>query len=328
MGAAYRRCSRISRKTVVRLQQQLDLNDVAVFAEVAESGSFTVAARVLGLPRATVSRTVARLEAALGAQLLYRTTRRVALTEIGRRFHETGSRGLALIAEARAEVVAVAAEPKGLLRVSAPINFATLMLIPALPEFLAAHPKVRVALRLSDAPLDPLETRSDLAILTGRQPDSRHVTRRLGTSSLVLVASPDYLRGRPAPHDLSDLVHHDFVLFASERGVERWTLDGPDGPAELEVRGRLSVVGPHAELSAALAGLGIALLPDVVTRRYVGAGSLERILPAYGREGGVINAVFPANRHRQPALRAFLDFLVARMNASGGPSADSSARVV
>ena len=145
--------------------QSPDLNDVAVFALVADKGSFTVAASALNLPRATVSRTVARLEAALDVQLLYRTTRKVELTEIGRRFRETAARGLALLAEAGEVVAAAQAQPSGLLRVTAPVNFATLSLIPWLPEFFAAHPKVRIALRLTDAPTDPLAARADIAIL-------------------------------------------------------------------------------------------------------------------------------------------------------------------
>lgn len=294
-------------------QQIPDLNDVAVFAQVAEAGSFTAAARTLGLPRASVSRTVARLEMAIGAQLLYRTTRKVELTDIGRNFYTTTSRGLALIAEAGEAVAASQAEPAGLLRVTAPITFATMSFIPWMREFLSLHPSVRIALRLTDTAVDPLDERADLAILTGKQPDSTYLTRRLGLSSMILVASPAYLRDHPAPRSLGDLARHDFVLFTSERGEELWALDGPDGRVEVEVRGRINVTGPHAELSAALSGLGIAILPDAMTQRYVDEGTLVRVLPAYGRKGGSINAVFPANRHQPAALRALLDFLAEKM---------------
>jgi len=296
-------------------QQKLDLNDVAVFDAVAAAGSFTAAARALRLPRATVSRTVARLEAALGTQLLYRTTRRVTLTGAGRRFHDTARAGLALIADAGEAAAATADEPQGLLRVTAPIIFATMSLIPWLPAFLAAHPKVQVALRLDDRAADPLAAGADVVLVTGPLPDSTHRVRRLGRSRLILTASPAYLAGRPPLETLADLARHDAVLFASERGPETWRLDGP---VDVEVTGRVGVAGPFAELAAALAGLGVALLPGPVVAPYLATGRLRQVLPEHGRSGGAISAVFAANRHPPAALRAFIDFLAARM-ADGPP---------
>jgi DNA-binding transcriptional LysR family regulator len=293
-------------------RQKVDLNDVAVFNRVAEAGSFSAAARELGMPRATVSRIIARLEDAVGAQLLYRTTRRVDMTELGRAYHEATAEGLGLIGSAGEAVMAARAEPSGLLRVAAPINFGTMSLIPWISEFLERHEKVRISLRLVDEHVDPLAERLDLAILAGRQPDSSHLSRRLAVSSLILVAGPDYVERRGVPQTLGDVGAHDFVLFASDRGSETWGLDGPEGRAEVAVSGRINVKGPHAELSAALAGLGIALLPAAVTAPYIETGELVQVLPDYGRQGGVITAVFPANRHQPAALRAFLDLLVAK----------------
>jgi len=294
-------------------QQRLDLNDVAIFNRVATAGSFSAAARELGLPRATVSRIIARLEAALGAQLLYRTTRRVELTELGRAFHENTAKGLDLIETAGEAVIAARAEPAGLLRISAPINFGTMLLSPWVAEFLEAHPKIRISLRLVDDQIDPLAERLDLAILTGRQPDSSHLSRRLSASSLILVASPAYIARRGKPEGLKSLATHDFVLFSSDKGSETWSLDGPEGRVDVTVSGRVHVKGPHAELRAALCGLGIAMLPTAVTAPYIERGELEQVLPGYGRHDGTITAVFPANRHQPAALRAFLDFLVAKM---------------
>lgn len=310
---AYRDARRDNReKLLSSMQQRIDLNDVAVFNRVAAAGSFSAAARELDMPRATVSRIVARLEAALGAQLLYRTTRRVVLTELGRSFHEAASEGLGLVRAAGEAVMAARAEPSGLLRVSAPINFGTMLLIPWIAEFLNAHPKVRISLRLADEPIDPLAEGLDLAILTGPQPDSSHLSRRLAASSLILVASPAYLARRGVPEGMDSVVDHDFVLFSSDRESEKWSLDGPEGRAEITVSGRIHVRGPHAELRAALCGLGIALLPAAVTAPYIAAGELVQVLPDYGRRGGTVTAVYPANRHQPAALRAFLDFLVAQ----------------
>jgi len=311
---AYRVTRGDNQDRLLRMEQQrLDLNDIAVFNRVAAAGSFSAAARELGMPRATISRIVARLEAALGAQLLYRSTRRVELTELGRAYHEATAEGLRLVGAAGEAVIAARAEPSGLLRVSAPINFGTMSLIPWISEFLDAHQKVRISLRLVDERIDPLAERLDLAILAGPQPDSSHLSRRLAVSSLILVASPAYIARRGVPERLDSIAAHDFVLFSSDLGSETWSLDGPEGRVEVTVSGRVNVRGPHAELSAALCGLGIALLPAVVTAPYIETGELVQVLRGYGRQGGTITAVFPANRHQPAALRALLDFLVARM---------------
>lgn len=294
-------------------QQNLDLNDVATFAAVAEAGSFTAAARALRLPRASVSRTVARLEAALGTQLLYRTTRRVTLTGAGQRFHDTARTGLGLIAQARETAAATADEPCGILRVTAPITFATMSLIPWLPAFLAAHPKVQVALRLDDRASDPLAAGADLVLVTGPLPDSTHRVRVLGHARLILVASPGYLAARPPLVAPDDFAQHDVVLFGNEGGPETWRLDGPAGPVEMAVTGRIAVAGSFAELAAALAGLGVALLPEPVVAPFVADGRLVQILPDHGRAGGRISAVYAATRHPPAALRVFLDFLAGRM---------------
>jgi DNA-binding transcriptional LysR family regulator len=290
----------------------MDLNDISVFSAVAETGSFTAAARRLGMPRATVSRIVARLERAIGSQLLYRTTRRVELTELGRFYYETTAQGLSLIAEAGEAAAAARAEPSGLLRMTAPINFSMMRLIPWLAEFLQLYPKVRLSLRLTDAAVDPIAEKADISILAGRLPSSSYLTRRLGASSLILVASPAYLARHAPLDDLAGIAGHDFILFTSDRGGETWSLDGPDGRVDIAVTGRIDVAGPHAELGAALAGLGIALLPEAVVRPYLDAGGLVQVLPGYGRAGGTISAVFPANRHQSAGLRALLDFLAAK----------------
>ena len=181
-------------------QQKIDLNDVAVFVEVVAGGSFAAAAQKLGMPRATVSRTVARLEAAVGVQLLYRTTRRMILTDTGRQFHQTAQEGINLIAEAGSAAKQDRSEPSGLLSVSAPTGFAVASLMRWLPDFLARYPDVRLALRFVETPVDPLDLGVDVAILTGPQPDSSYMIRQLGKSRLVLVASPSYLEraGQPA----------------------------------------------------------------------------------------------------------------------------------
>lgn len=295
-------------------QQSIDLNDVAVFAEVVGCGSFASAAQKLNMPRATVSRTVARLEAAVGVQLIYRTTRRMILTETGRQFHQSAEQGLGLIAAAQLAASQAKSEPSGLLSISVPTGFAVASLMPWLPDFLGRYPAVRLALRFVETPVDPLDLGVDLAILTGPQPDSSYMIRQLGTSRLVLVASPAYLQRAGVPASVSALADHDAILFKSSEAREEWTLTGPEGPVTVAVAGRVSVVGAFAELSAARAGLGIALLPEPTVSPFLEDGSLVRVLPEYGVGGGVISAVFPANRHQSAALRAFIDFLAEKIS--------------
>lgn len=281
--------------------------------EVVGAGSFAGAAQKLKMPRATVSRTVARLESAIGVQLLYRTTRKMKLTEAGDKFHESASQGIGLIAEAQLAAAQVKSEPAGLLRVSVPTAFAVMSLIPWLQDFFALYPAVRITLQLADTWVDPLDVGADVSILTGRQPDSTYMMRHLGKSRLVLVASPDYLARKGVPASIADLPAHDAILFKSAEGREDWTLNGPDGPTTITMNGRLNVLSAFAELSAARSGLGLALLPEVSIAPSLADGSLVRVLPDYANEGGVICAVFPANRHQSAALRAFVDFVAERL---------------
>jgi DNA-binding transcriptional LysR family regulator len=177
-----------------------DLNHVALFARVVEPGSFSGAARALAMPKATISRKIAQLEADLGARLLQRTTRRITLTELGRAYYADAAQGLASIEKARERIAASQAEPTGTLRLAAPVGFGAQKLMGWIAEFLHSHEKVRIELKLTDDAVDLIGNGIDLAFRPGKLPDSSMITRRLGTSRLALVASPDYLcAGAAAP---------------------------------------------------------------------------------------------------------------------------------
>lgn len=295
----------------------LDLNHIALFAKVVEAGSFSAAARALGMPKATLSRNIAQLEAALDARLLQRTTRRVTLTALGRAYYGDAVAGLSSIERARERIAAAQAEPAGILRIAAPVGFGTRKLMRWIAEFLQNHEKVKIELKLTDDPVDLIGDGFDLAFRTGRLPDSSLITRRLGISRLALVASPGYLARRGRPRRLEDLKDHDCVAFGPSLDNEVWRLKGPDGWREVAVRARIAVDGSYAEVQAALAGLGIALLPLALIRHDREAGALEQVLPDYGVDGGSMNIIYPSNRHLPAALRVFLDFVIAQ---AGSPS--------
>lgn len=179
-------------------------------------------------------------------------------------------------------------------------------------EFLAEHGKVRIELKLTDDPVDPIDAHVDAAFRTGRLEDSSLFVRRIGTTKLVLLASPDYLARRGRPQRLEDLKKHDCVVFGPSLDDEVWQLKGPKGWRSVPVTGRIAVDGSHAEVQAALAGLGIALLPMALADEHIAAGRLEQVLPDYGVDGGSLHVVFPSNRHMPVALRAFIDFVAEK----------------
>jgi DNA-binding transcriptional LysR family regulator len=294
-----------------------DLNRVALFAAVVDAGGFSAAARRLGLPKASVSRGVARLEAELGARLLNRTTRRLELTAPGRVLYDAAAQGLARLEAAREEISAAQAEPSGTLRVTAPVDFGAQYLMAWIPEFLARWDKVRIELQLTDAFVDLLGARIDVAFRTGRLADSSLIARRLASTRRVLVASPSYLAANGTPEAVEDLARHACVVFGPSLDGAVWRLEGPDGRTDVRVSGRLAVDSAHAALAGAMAGLGIALLPKAVAGKALAAGRLKQVLAAFGVEGGLY-AVYPSNRHLSAALRAFLDFTAQRVASVPG----------
>lgn len=268
------------------------------------------AARSLAMQKATVSRRVAQLEARLGTRLLDRTTRKIELTALGRAYFEEVSQGLSSLDAARERLAAAQAEPTGTLRIAAPIAFGTRSLIGWIAEFLAQYEQVRIELKLTDEPIDPIDARVNLAFRTDRLSNSSQIARKLGSTRLILLASPAYLDRRGTPERIEDLEHHDCIIFGPSLDAEVWRLEGPQGRRDIPVTGRIAVEGSHAELQAALAGLGVALLPLALTATHLRSGELRRVLPDYGIDRGELHVVYPSNRHVPASLRAFLDFVV------------------
>lgn len=285
---------------------------MAVFAAVVEAGSFSAAAAALGLSKSAVSKQVARLEDRLGARLLNRTTRTLALTEVGRDYFERAKRILAEVEEAETAVGRLHAEPRGTLRVNAPMSFGTRHVAPALPALLARYPDLGVDLVLNDRVVDVLDEGFDVSIRIVRMEDSSLVARRLSGFRRVVCASPDYWRrhGRPAHPD--DLAGHECLIYGYLAQPLDWPFAGPDGRFRVRVSGRFRANNGDAIRAAALGGLGVALAPSFIVGDDLDAGRLETALEDFEEPDLAIWAVYPPGRHLSAKVRAFVDFLADR----------------
>ena len=295
----------------------LDLNDIALFVHVVRSGSFAEAARRLGVPSNTVSRRILELERQSGTRLLQRSTRKLTLTSAGQAFHERCAEAVDGLAEAGQDLMTGSQELSGLVRVAAPADFFDFFLMEWTAEFLAAHPKVRLAFLLNDAKADLIAERIDVAFRGGPLQDSGHVGRQvLPDGNNGLVASPTYIAARGAPGTLQDLVNHDCVTFAHPSNHTTWRLTGPDGAnEEVQVAAHFSANTAQALRKATVAGLGITLLPRAITRLDLQAGLLVPVLPQYHWTGHGLHVLYPSRRHLPPAVSAFVELVVEKLKA-------------
>lgn len=300
----------------------MDLNHVAVFVRVVETGSFSAAATALGLRRSSVSRNVAALEDALGIRLLQRTTRRLALTDAGRAYHDRAKDALAALGEARESVAALGAAPRGLVRVTAPLDLAD-GLAAATGPFLAAHPGVRVDVLLTARVVDIVAEGVDLAIRAGALKDSSLVARRLGAIEYGLFASPRYLEGAGRPRRLSEVAHHACVLYRAGGATATWRMDGPRGPEQVTVRGRVDCDDLAFVRAMLLADGGIGWAPTYMFDPLVQSGALERVLPRLSLGHSAVHVVWPSRRFEAAAVvayRAAIEATLPRVFEVGSPS--------
>lgn len=290
------------------------LTAIELFTRIADTGSLTAAAERMGLSRGMASRYLQDLEARLGVRLVNRTTRRLSLTEPGRAYHQRCQQILADLEEAERAVASAGAQPRGRLRVSAPMTFGTLYLAPLLPAYLAEHPEVGVELVLNDRYVDLLEEGFDVAVRIGRLADSSLVVRRLAHSRLVLCAAPDYLARRGTPATAADLAEHDCLGYAYWSRGDAWDLIGPEGPVTVKLHGRLKANNGEALAIAAAGGLGIVLEPCFILAPHLRRGTLVPILPGYEAPEAAIHAVFPEGRRVSAKVRSFVEFLAGRLS--------------
>jgi DNA-binding transcriptional LysR family regulator len=286
------------------------IEDIAVFAEVAEHGSFVAAARRLGRSATAVTRAVADLEARLGVRLLNRTTRAVSLTDAGARFLSGARRVLSDLAEIEQAAVGQGIAPRGELAVTAPILFGRLHVLPIVTEFLQHYPDVSVRLPLFDRPADLVEERLDAAIRIGALADSSAIATRLGSLRRVVVASKNYLERRGTPSRPEEIAAHDVIVFgAGASATARWDF----GERVVKFSPRLTVSTAEAATDAALAGLGLTRVLSYQAVDALGRGDLVQVLDQFGDAEMPVHLLYPAGAHPPPKLRAFIDLAVPRL---------------
>ena len=294
-----------------------DLNDTLIFVKVVEHGSFVAAAKALRLPKTTVSRKVQDLETRLGAQLLHRTTRKLGLTEAGNVYFEHSQRIARSLDEAEHAVGQLQGGPRGWLRVTAPYSIGITWIAPLLGEFHARHPEVRIELLLNNESLDLISGEIDVALRIGKLPDSTLAARKLADFRTQIYASPLYLERFGEPLHPDDLVHHRALAMPKSMrsgGDYAWMLSDGQRSSEYPIDPILVANDPAALKGALICGEGLMLSSEVAVKGLVELGHARRVLAGWVGPEYEFSAVFPRGQVASPKVRAFVDFLVERLN--------------
>ncbi|HMM84046.1 LysR family transcriptional regulator [Azohydromonas sp.] len=283
--------------------------EMQAFAAVVDAGSFVRAADALQVSKTAVSRLVGDLEARLGVRLLHRTTRRLSLTVEGEVFHARCKELLADVEEAEAEVTARADEAVGLLRLNVPVSFGLLHLAPLWPAFLQQHPKVTLDVTLADRIVDLVEEGYDLAVRIARLPASSLVSRKLGSTRLVLCASPEYLRRHGTPSHPDQIAQHTVFAYTLLASGDTWNFEGPQGPVSVKVTPRMRSNSGDTCCAAALQHQGIVLQPSFMVGAHLRSGALVEVLPDHRSIELGVYAVYASRKHLTPKVRVLIDYL-------------------
>ncbi|MEZ0170113.1 LysR family transcriptional regulator [Microvirga sp. TS319] len=294
------------------------ITGMQIFVRVATLGSLSAAARSLGISQTMATKHVGAIEERLGIKLLHRTTRRLTLTEAGRRYLESAERILAEVEEADAAASAERVEVRGMLRVNAPLSFGVREVAPLMAEFSRLHPAVTVDLGLNDRFVDLIDEGWDVAIRIGRMRDSTMVARRIAPCRLVLCGSPAYLAEKGTPSTVADLQQHNCLGYTLSQGVgpDGWSF-GADGRVKVPIKGNLRINNGDALVAAAVAGQGLIYQPTFITSHDLREGRLIALTldhPPLDLPG--IFAVYPSDRHPPAKVRAFVDFLARRFGSN------------
>jgi DNA-binding transcriptional LysR family regulator len=281
------------------------------FAQAARRGSFAEAARDLGSSPSTVAKSVARLEAGLGVKLFHRTTRRVSLTADGERLFRRCERVLAEVEDLQAEAAGVRAQPSGTLRIDLPITYGRRIVMPLLARMAQQHPALKLDVRLQDSYADLVREGLDLAIRAGTLRDSSLVARRIDSQQLVVVASPQYLEQRGTPRRIEDVARHAVIVFRQPTsGRDRpWQLRQGRRQVELHPEHRAQINDGEGMVAAAVAGLGLAQVPDYMASGELARGEVVEVLAAHRPAAMPISAVMPSSRLMPPRVKVLLQAL-------------------
>ncbi len=285
------------------------------FTQVVEAGGFAAAARKMGMSRSQVNKLVIALENDLGVQLLHRSTRVVTPTDTGLAFNERCLEILERLSEAEQSVIRAQDEPRGRLKVNAPMTFGTLHLGSALTDFLSQYPALQLQLTLNDRFVDPIEEGFDLTVrIAEPQVSASLVSHPLAPVQRSLYAAPSYLETHGTPVDPGELRHHSCLHYGQLVVEDEWTLNGPNGKRAIAVNGVLCSNNGEVLRDAAVRGLGIALLPLFIAGQALQRGALSVVLPDYQPSDLSIAAIYPVNRHLSTKVRLLVDFLQDRFS--------------
>lgn len=291
----------------------MDLDDLRTFVEVVETGGINRAAQRLGVAKSVVSRRIARIEADLGAQLINRSPSGVAPTDLAREFAERGRRILLDVAEARRAVAAHSDGITGSMRIALPQSFGIRRMAPILAGLRAAYPHLETHVTYSDTPVDLLADRLDAAVECGSDlKQTMLVIRKVVSMSMILVASPEYLRQRGTPAVPSNLGEHECLIYSGPPHHANWVFGGAKGSVTVAPQGHFHFDNGEGLLQAAEAGLGIAALPDFIVSDSVNSGRLVSILEDYLLEGGALYLVRAPASLVPPEVRTLTQLMVAR----------------
>jgi LysR family transcriptional regulator AphB len=284
----------------------IDLNDIALFVQIVDAGSFAGAARRTGAPSNTLSRRMKLLEDGMGVRLLHRTTRKLVLTDAGEALYERTAAQVSELTATTRQLSEGSQEPSGRVRVAAPADFFEFFQMDFFADFLARHPKVTLDFVLNDLRIDLIAEGIDLAFRAGPLPDSSLVARKVSTGCRILAASPDYVAHYASPKDVPALSGHACIRPSSPAGSTVWSLVGPEGPIQVRVNGRFCANTARSQLKAAVAGLGICLLPESILRSSLASGHLVRVLPDYNEKNNDLSILYPSGKQIPLSVTVFV----------------------
>ena len=287
-----------------------DLARIRAFVQVFDAGGFSAAARQHGRSKALLSKYVTDLEDYLGVRLMNRTTRKLSLTEAGEAYYREASQLLLQLDDLDNSILDQTAAPRGLLRVSAARNFGEMILAPAIYAFLVEHPEVQLDLRLEDRFVDLVDEGIDVALRISAAQDSSLIARKIANMQHSVVASPAFIAGHGEPKSPESLRNLPCIIDTNLSGQANWRFVDKGQTVSVHVNGPVRVNSPLSARDAALAGLGVALLPGYLADPELKAGRLVRILDGYLQTGSMLQAVYPHRRHLSGKVRALIDHLV------------------
>ena len=286
------------------------LASMEVFVRVAQLSSFSSTANQLGMSKSTVSKHISALEERLGVRLLNRTTRRLSLTEYGEVYRDHCLRILHEVTQADDIMGRFTSEPRGKLKINAPMSFGMMHLAPLLPGFMKKHPYVDLDMNLNDRRVDLIDEGFDLAIRIGTLDDSNLIARKLASIDFLCLASPGYLKRRKPPEHPEDLKHHNCLYYTLSRNGCEWHFNKDGETRNVNISGRLSSNNGDILYTASILDEGIVYLPRFLVDDAIGDGSLQLLLEDWNTTSIDVFAVYPESRHVSPKLRVFIDYLV------------------